>query len=557
MMYNGFGKSLPQNAFVRKYLKDFPAMADVYIRSVPESLPYHDFILFHKTGSRTEYESGYFAHRKRMDVLVCEALRGRDECLPALEDILAAICEEYTWALPAHIPVNAQPEETVTRIDLFAAETAGALSEILMMLGDRLSPGICARIRYELRRRITEPYLRKRTVWGRSNWSAVCANGVLTAMLIPEVNSRIGEALPGIMDSLETFLASYAEDGCCTEGALYWSYGFGNFVYAASLLREYSGGKIDYFARTKVKRIAEFGFAVYCTENYTLPYSDGPHQLNFNIGLFHFLKKEYPGLPLADERFAAPFGEETRCRFADMIRNIFWYDPALEADGRHPARQDFTEAQWFIRRRENYIFSCKGGNNAEPHNHNDIGSFIVLKDGLFLLDDLGWPEYDKNYFASGHRYSDYICAASEGHSVPIPDGRGQQEGPERKAVVTENGESRITLDISGAYGVPGLKIVRTWELREDGVLIRDAVPGAWQVTERFVTRIEPVREGRGVRIGDAFLTPMYEAECLISSEEFTPRLVSHIGLSEKETAWLIDFIPVRMTEIRETVLRFE
>lgn len=49
----------------------------------------------------------------------------------------------------------------------------------------------------------------------------------------------------------------------------------------------------------------------------------------------------------------------------------------------------------------------KGGNNDEPHNHNDIGSFLLTVEGEVFLTDLGCGEYTKEYFQPDTRYD--IC----------------------------------------------------------------------------------------------------------------------------------------------------
>lgn len=45
--------------------------------------------------------------------------------------------------------------------------------------------------------------------------------------------------------------------------------------------------------------------------------------------------------------------------------------------------------------------AAKGGNNGEPHNHNDVGSFFYLVGDEMLLTDLGAGEYTKEYFHEG------------------------------------------------------------------------------------------------------------------------------------------------------------
>lgn len=541
-MYNRLCDHIPDNAHNRAYLKDFPAMAEEFVRTPIEVLPYSKFRLYQETGSRVEYENCYIDHRKRVDVLYAMLLTGHDEYLRPLEDALCAICEEYSWALPAHIAADATPEQEITRIDLFASETAFMLSEILYVCGSRFAKPVQARIYHELNRRIVDPYINTHPTWGKHNWSAVCANGVLTTMIYLGKDREFAMVRPWILGSLQDFLDSFNEDGCCQEGALYWSYGFGNFVYAASLLREYTHGEIDYFAMPKIRSVARFGFSMYFHGNATIPFADGPHFFPFNIGMYHFLKKEYPELPLPDEKYETQFGQETRCRFADFTRNLFWYDPTLVSAHEFPPRIDYPQTQWYIRNRAGYSFTCKGGNNEEPHNHDDIGSFFVLKGDRFLLDDPGWPEYDRDYFKPEARYTRYICSMSEGHSLPILNGKPQGWGGNFRSRVIAVEDNRISLDLSGAYDIPGLSLVRTWTLTENTVRITDEISGAADIIERFSTRISPDAEPDGtVRILDSVLTPDVPAAAAVSSQNFIPRLVSHVGLNDLETLYLIDY----------------
>lgn len=538
-MYNHLSKRIPDNRYTRRYLKDFPDLAEAYrARPIP-AIPYSVFRLYQTTGSRVEYEAYYFDVRKRCDVFAAMALSGHDEYIADLEDTLCAICEEYTWALPAHIAKEHSIGEEIARIDLFAAETAFMLSEIWYLCRDRLDPEVCARMLYELRRRIVEPYLSAPVKWGRNNWSAVCAHGVIATFIYLGLDDEFSRARPALLDSLEDFLSSYQDDGYCTEGALYWSYGFESFVYAASLLREYTRGELDYFRREKVRAIARYGFYTYFDGNMTLPFADSPHRLNFNIGLYHFLKKEYPELPLPDESRAALFGDEARCRFFEMTRNLYWFDEALTGGDACVAQYDFPISQVFIRNRPGYHFACKGGHNDESHNHNDVGSFVVIRGGEYVLDDPGWPEYDKWYF-SDRRYTDYICAMSEGHSLPIIDGQGQKPGRARAARVVAASADEIAIDLSAAYAIEGVEVVRTWRLLPDGVELRDRIAGARTVVERFVTRVEPTLQTDGTaRIaGCALVGP---GTPTISTRTFVPRLVSNIGMKPVETLYLIDY----------------
>lgn len=66
-------------------------------------------------------------------------------------------------------------------------------------------------------------------------------------------------------------------------------------------------------------------------DTYVIPFADAPHNMDFHIGLAHFLAKEYDTVTFPDERFEAQFGDDIRYRFCDFIRDFYWYDPTLPA----------------------------------------------------------------------------------------------------------------------------------------------------------------------------------------------------------------------------------
>ncbi|GJM76376.1 hypothetical protein HMSSN036_85920 [Paenibacillus macerans] len=97
------------------------------------------------------------------------------------------------------------------------------------------------------------------------------------------------------------------------------------------------------------------------------------------------------------------------------------------------------DAQWLVSRHRSaagsFGFAAKGGHNGEPHNHNDLGHFILIAGRDTFAADLGSGEYTADYFGAG-RYR-YDCNGSQGHSVPIINGRHQAEGERHAAVVLE------------------------------------------------------------------------------------------------------------------------
>ena len=69
-----------------------------------ESFKFSLFKLFEETGNREEYQGVYYKQRRRLLTFILKVwLEGRQEDIYELEDILWAICDEYSWAIPAHL----------------------------------------------------------------------------------------------------------------------------------------------------------------------------------------------------------------------------------------------------------------------------------------------------------------------------------------------------------------------------------------------------------------------------------------------------------------------
>ncbi len=78
---------------------------------------------FLETGERLTFEQQYFARRKQLDILALDIfIRKSTESIPLLEEVIFQICNEYSWALPAHMPIRDRcySEEGREIIDLFA-----------------------------------------------------------------------------------------------------------------------------------------------------------------------------------------------------------------------------------------------------------------------------------------------------------------------------------------------------------------------------------------------------------------------------------------------------
>jgi hypothetical protein len=75
---------------------------------------------------------------------------------------------------------------------------------------------------------------------------------------------------------------------------------------------------------------------------------------------------------------------------------------------------------------QGFLVAAWGGHNAQSHNHNDVGNFIVFADGHPVLVDLGAPTYTAKTF-SARRY-EIPAMQSSWHNLPTINGTTQSAG---------------------------------------------------------------------------------------------------------------------------------
>ncbi len=115
--------------------------------------------------------------------------------------------------------------------------------------------------------------------------------------------------------------------------------------------------------------------------------------------------------------------------------------------------------------------ALKGGHNAENHNHNDVGSFVVALGRSTPLLDPGSEIYTARTF-NQHRYESKVIN-SFGHSVPRVAGQLQSTGRQAAAKVLKTDftdqTDTLVLDLTAAYKVKELKrLVRTFVFSREG-----------------------------------------------------------------------------------------
>jgi hypothetical protein len=527
------------------------ARAAAAFRAEPiEAIPFSLYRLFDETGDRLRYEAAYFSRRRRLVALGLAAWRWRrTEDIAALEDAIWAVCEEFTWALPAHLGGRSLESgalvEHETCLDLFACETAFALAELRDLLRAELAPAVAERARTEILRRVLHPFMARKSPWNwelmRNNWCAVCGGSVGAAALYlyedgPELDAVLGRIYP----TLENFLESFSEDGACLEGLGYWTYGVGFFVSFADLLLRRTNGRVDLISAPKFRRVAAFQSAAYLNDRLAVSFADSDPHERYRRGLSAYLARRFPEARLPPIELEAGVLDDPCGRWCLAFRDLLWGEGDVAVDASAAKNADrrttgpfwFPDAQWLIcpaGDNDGLAFAAKAGHNEEPHNHNDVGSFLLAKGDDLLIADLGAGEYVKDYF-NENRYS-IFCNASLSHSVPIIDGRGQEAGAHCRAHDVEflrhGGKSVLSMDIAGAYTVPSLRgLKRRLEIDEGEILaLEDAFffdGPEYEVVERFVTccAVAPAEEG-------TLITGLGASLLVVSADGSRPKILEH------------------------------
>ena len=126
-----------------------------------------------------------------------------------------------------------------------------------------------------------------------------------------------------------------------------------------------------------------------------------------------------------------------------------------------------------ISRRKEFTVAVKVGNNAEFHNHNDLGNFVLYHEDQPVVIDAGTAEYSRINF-SAQRYTLWYTRGS-GHNAPVFGDTEQLAGRNYTASFLQADLGKIDVDLSKAYPDPaGVKSFRrTVDIGENEVSVID------------------------------------------------------------------------------------
>ncbi len=466
------------------------------------TLPATLFLEFARNGNRRNYEIVHFERRGRLNELViAECIENQGRFLDDIVNGIWAICEESFWGLPAHIGAQASgkglPDPNEVIVDLFSAETAALLAWTDYLIGDKLdqvAPMVRWRIAHDVQTYMLAPCLERDDYsWmgftprpdGRpvNNWNPwICSNWLACTLLLEDQSGRRTASVHKILAALDNFIDPYPRDGGCDEGPSYWGRAGASLFDNLELLYSASSGRIDLYDEPLIQEIGRFIHRVQIAEDYYINFADAPALvypdalLVYRYGLRIGDKAMTAlGAWLAERQEVTDGGSEERAELkagALKKRNVptsmgrrlptlFSLATLPTSPTAAPLPRDvyLEEIQVMVARGQSgstdgLFVAAKGGHNAESHNHNDIGNFVLYNDGKPLIVDAGVETYTAKTF-SAQRYEIWTMQSAYHSLLPTIDGVQQLPGGQYRAsnVTYQADDKTVTfaLDIDAAY----------------------------------------------------------------------------------------------------------
>lgn len=483
----------------------------------PSPLPvlrYSDYQHYQRSGMRGVYDKPFNERLARTHWHALAVwLHHPAADLASLHDLLWAWCES-PWTTPAC------DREHIGLVD---SETGRMLAEYAWLFADRLEARLRDRIHREISQRLLDvAFDWRKPDWWRTtgnNWNSVC-NGNLIQIAFYEIrdSGQLANFIHPLFRRMDYALAYFTPDGGCVEGPGYWEYGFGHFIDAALTLYQRTNGEINLVDNAHVKRICRFPLAVHLRGNLRATFADSDNgyvgtatALKINHltpvpDLFELVESTADGLPILED-----------------IRGLALYQGQRHPPETKPVDCLLPQLQFAKLHAGQVILAAIAGRNDVAHNHNDIGSFILVAGQTVFLTDPGAPIYTTKTFGP-NRYEMLFCR-SRGHSVPLINGHEQSAGTEfggtiRATNLNMPSAKLIEIAMARAYGDPTLiSLIRAFRPDPTGqVQMTDAyeftqTPTALQ--EAFITfeLVVISADGQSATIGGAEHSLRLRGEC--------------------------------------------
>lgn len=470
--------------------RDYLANAISELKEGPE-VPISDEIYrrANKEGNRGIYKPRYYRTMERLEhFTLAECMENQGRFLPQIESYSRAIMSMKSWLHPNHDDdSNGVLEGRRVSIDLGARRFGSDLALVDVLLGEKLPTNLREEIATQLKRRITDSYLKScefpdennKWIKSTSNWNSVCTSGSVFTIISSskEANERLA-AIGNALNSMRFYLSGFGDDGYCSEGAGYWNYGFGHYLYLAQVLFDYTGGNINLFDGgnpRKLNNVGNFPERYQIHRGICAPFSDGVSRVSNDGGFaYNMSARKYGATMPIDSRKRKSHDSNSA-----VYQLIEWeYMVSTEyADNKNQQVTELPDNTYFdhfgmvISRGKQTTplsIAIKAGHNKENHNHSDVGTYTIVLNKDIMTGDIGAPSYRAGAFSPNNP-----ARSSWGHPVPRINNTLQSNGREFEGKITSTSFAKeldkVVMDIEPAYEVPSLtSLIRTMENDKSG-----------------------------------------------------------------------------------------
>ena len=536
------------------------------------------YMRFIRDGDRGEYETPYFKRRQMLRALTfAEKLQGKGRYLDKIIDLAWLISEETTWVLPAHNQRDApgagscllteDVEGEIRKIDLFSAETAAELSNVVDMIGEELSGEyemVRRKILYEIDRKVLIPFEKYLFGWEGytknaflNNWNPWIISNILTVTALTVADDYRREALVvKAVGILEKFTDTYPLDGGCDEGPSYWGAAGASLFDCLEILYDLTGGKADVFSSELVGNMCDYFRKAFISGNYVMNFADAPavYDAAANARLLWRMSRRTGNREMGNfARYLAwregsfrpeiPAHNTVYRKVANYLEKV----PPYQGGG-VVTRASFPGITVAVMRDgeefdKGFFFAIKGGNNGESHNHNDVGSFVLYRDGKPVVVDIGVGTYSRKTF-SAERYQ-IKPMTSPYHNTAEIAGYAEPAGKEYRsedAVFAPDGSS-LSFELKKAYpeeaGIVSYR--REGKLEKGKATVTDTLKLSKEeeVVFHLVSFEKPEKSDGGLRLGSCLLK--FDPALSPEIEEYVFEDVRFVETWKRNSVWRIHF----------------
>ncbi len=429
---------------------------------------------FVRSGDRDRHRNVSYNKRYALtDLLLAESVESKGRFMEAILNGVWSICEESFWGVPAHIRETGLPDVENPVVELFSAETAALMGLADYFVGDKLdaiNPLVRKRMHYETNRRIFEPML---TNSGQYSWMSktravnnwnpwIMSNWMSATLMLERDEARRARMVHESMLGLDLYLNGLGEDGGCDEGPSYWTAAGASVYDCLEILGNASRQKIQIYDLPLIQKMASYFYKVHIEGHYFVNFSDADPKLRPDgLLLYRFGKaindpqmvsmgqwafRKFPEKTLELNGHHRPRSIENLLTLQQINASAPAYIPVSDAW--------ISDIQVMTARADNGFFlATHGGHNAESHNHNDVGDFLLYANGEPIIIDAGRGNYTARTF-SPQRYELWFTQ-SQHHNLPIINGMGQHAGRQYEATDVNSSisekQAALSMNIAKAY----------------------------------------------------------------------------------------------------------